>query len=292
MGFLEVYEDSNVRVSTSRDAKSYAVIVRARSGAASRIELLNTPWDVRAVRRVATDKILIDQPSSGDSEELYVFDAQSGLLLEKFWCEHPSLSPDKGYLAFIAAHPMHSPDEDLTSDFVMLYQFAGDVTINHDRSRVDFPLLDVPDRRLGLQVFPSRRSPIKLILAGGKKRRTYAVLSEFTWSPDSSQFLFVDEQKPGVVDFGGIDKRIPTRSRAEEPSLLLVDVNVKNQRPVVTAMPAPGCSRISGLNCKLQIGQTEFGIAELHVMESISGRETLTRTLDIPYAGFRSLAVE
>ena len=292
MGLSRVYESHGVRVSTLRDRSSYSVIVTPGSGKNVKIGLLDTPWDVRAVTDVAGGKILIDQPSSGDGEEVYVIDARSGLLIDKFGCEHPALSPSRQYLAFMAAYPLHSADDDLTSDFVMLYRLDGDATSNHDSPRTDFPLMDVPDRRMGTQVFPSRRAPLKGAAANGKKRRTYAVLSAFAWSPDSRQFLFLDEQTPGAVEGGRTDNSVLTGSANNQPTLLLVDVSLNNRQPVVTAMPAPDCSQASYLDCNLQVGQTKFGKTGLHMVGTVAGHAAATRTLDIPYADFRTLPVE
>ena len=206
---------------------------------------------------------------------IYLLGSQPAALIDKFECDMPSLSPNGRFLTFVALYPKHFAPEDQTSNFVMFYDLLKAPGENRHLPRTDFPLKDVPDRRIGVQLYPLSRPAINQRHA---VRPTHTIY-DFTWSPDSTKLIFMDEEAvtvsddisasaANVADRGNPDLSSPI---VRKTNAYLVLVTFQNGTAKALRTPAGNCPLNSGNRCGFDFQRAVFGKDDLTIVHHVSG---------------------
>lgn len=156
-GVHELLSSQPLSIFTDRTTHRYSLLIRTSSNRSIREDMFDTPWDVATARLAANGRAIVDLPLTGGIDEIYIVNPGASVMLDHFGCRNPSLSPDGKLLTFLAWYPAHASSDDLTSDFVMLYDLRKDAIENRHKPRVDFPLMNDTDRQVGAQLYPLSR---------------------------------------------------------------------------------------------------------------------------------------
>ena len=297
-----VLETETFELETLRTLSSYTLLMRNANGNVSQFAMPATPWDISSAAAATKGKAIVVLPSQdgGDgrfgASKVFVLGSRSGTLLDSFGCEMPSLSPDGRFLAFIAYYPQHFAADDLTSNFVMLYDLKEGPGQNRGRRRIDFPLENDPSRQVGAQLYPLSLPRIPQVGSEEALRANHSVF-DITWSPDSTKFAFFDEaESPEASDqdksevrassFGNL-RLSPRISRDAKTFLVVVSLRKGDVQTSRIALEA--CPLISGVQCRFDLKASSLGQDGVTVTKHVGGRTSGDYAIHLPYENFEKL---
>ncbi len=247
-----LFHENDFDLATERAGRSYTIVTRDRSGKTRRIEMADTPWNVESVRQMEGGNFVVDLPQSDQSHGLYIVSGSTGALADYFRCFQPAYANDGKAMVFVSWYPTHFAPENLTSEYVMLYDFRKSPSANRHIRGADFPLKDVADRRVGLQLYPrfQRITPEEQTGAAAVHR-----VSDLGWLPGTSKVIFYDEDTSEITssEIGTSTNprwshRLPARN---EQSIVVADV-----LPHGIAVSRGGisvCGRSGEVNCEVDV---------------------------------------
>ena len=289
----------DVTLTTLRTPTRYMLLLGNSAGQHSKIVMPDTPWNVAGAAQAIGGKVVVDLPAKdgggpqfGDNT-IFILGSKPPVLLDQFRCESPLLSPNGKMLSFIAFYPPHLAPDSLTSDFVMLYDLEKTVMENRNAPRTDFPMNNISDRRVGLQVYPlSRHSGARSSVSNGDAEPMHSIYG-LTWSRDASKLIFWDETEYVMSDVaqstqtGDLGNLRDFSKIAGEPERFLVMIDIMKSGPVARRISINPCPVISGNRCIIDLHTAIFGRDELIIMQQIKGQTNKDANIHVSYSSFQ-----
>jgi hypothetical protein len=294
-GLHAILKVGDYTLTTRRTPGRYTLLLRNSAGQTAEFPMPDRPWNVAAAAPAIDGKAVVDLPGiDGGSPEfgpntIFILGSRSPALLDQFQCEMPALSPDGKLLAFVAWYPPHFAPEPFTSNFVMLYDLTKLAMANRNAPRTDFPMSDLPDRRVGLQVYPVSRRPVGRPNATASTALPMHEVYDLAWSPDSKKLLFTDEADPSPSNDADQSTKMAApanRQRSNENATdtqhFLVLIEMHDGAFTVRRTKLQACPVASKKSCEFDVHAAIFGADEVVVTQHIKG--STNKDLRVPFA--------